>query len=70
MLVKYKKQGFADEELNSFVLLDEHFSDPLNQLMYQMNKYSLNLFSRNLALTAMKQKTEFDADEFNVRYLF
>lgn len=65
-----QKQGFTDEELKGFVLLDEHFSDPLNQLMYQMNKYSLNLFSRNLALTAMKQKTEFDADEFNVDIYF
>ncbi len=65
-----QKQGFTDEELNSFVLLDEHFSDPLNQLMYQMNKYSLNLFSRNLALTTMKQKTKFDADEFNVDIYF
>ena len=32
-----QKQGFADEELNSFVLLDEHFSDPINHLMHQMN---------------------------------
>ena len=65
-----QKQTFTDEELSSFVLLDEHFSDPLNQLMYQMNKFSLNLFSRNLALTAIKQKTEFDADEFNVDIYF
>ena len=65
-----QKQSFADDELNSFVLLHEHFSDPLNQLMYQMNKFSLNLFSRNLALTAMKQKTEFEADEFNTDIFF
>ena len=65
-----QKQSFADKEFNNFVLLDEHFSDPLNQMMYQMNKYSLNLFSRNLALTAMKQKTEYDADEFNVDIYF
>src|SRR5210317_90549 len=65
-----QKQSFADDELNSFMLLHEHFSDPLNQLMYQMNKYSLNLFSRNLALVAMKYKTEFDADEFNTDIFF
>src|SRR6056300_407106 len=65
-----QKKSFADDELNSFVLLHEHFSDPLNQLMYQMNKFSLNLFSRNLALAAMKQKTEFEADEFNTDIFF
>ena len=65
-----EQQSFSDDELNSYVLLDEHFSDPLNQLMYQMNKYSLNLFSRNLALVAMKYKTEFDADEFNTDIFF
>ena len=65
-----QKQSFTDDELNRFVLINEHFSDPLNQLMYQMNKYSLNLFSRNLALTAMKQKTEFEADEFNTDIFF
>jgi len=65
-----QKKSFADDELNSFVLLHEHFSDPLNQLMYQMNKFSLNLFSRNLAMAAMKQKTEFEADEFNTDIFF
>lgn len=65
-----QKKSFADDELNSFVLLHEHFSDPLNQLMYQMNKFSLNLFSRNLALAVMKQKTEFEADEFNTDIFF
>jgi D-alanyl-D-alanine carboxypeptidase/D-alanyl-D-alanine-endopeptidase (penicillin-binding protein 4) len=65
-----EQQSFSDDELKSYVLLDEHFSDPLNQLMYQMNKYSLNLFSRNLALVAMKYKTEFDADEFNTDIFF
>ena len=65
-----QKKSFADDDLNSFVLLHEHFSDPLNQLMYQMNKFSLNLFSRNLALAVMKQKTEFEADEFNTDIFF
>ena len=65
-----QKQGFTDEELNSFMMLDEHFSDPLNQMIYQMNKFSLNLFSRNLALTVIKQKTEYDADEFNTDIYF
>lgn len=64
------KQSFTDNELNKFVLLYEHFSDPLNQLMYQMNKYSLNLFSRNLALIMMKENSEFDADEFNTNIFF
>jgi D-alanyl-D-alanine carboxypeptidase/D-alanyl-D-alanine-endopeptidase (penicillin-binding protein 4) len=55
----------ALEDSNN-ILIYEHNSKYLSQLMYEMNKFSLNLFSRNISLVAMRESGTFYANEFNL----
>ena len=44
--------------------------DGSNQLVFEMNKYSLNLFSRNLALIAMREGSQLSPNEFNTNLFY
>lgn len=59
-----------ESDLDQLDLIYEHYSEPLNQLVFEMNKYSLNLFSRNLALIAMREGSQLSPNEFNTNLFY
>ncbi|MBT7690305.1 MAG: D-alanyl-D-alanine carboxypeptidase/D-alanyl-D-alanine-endopeptidase [Nitrosomonadales bacterium] len=63
-----------DKERLESKLLESHYSNALGVLIRDMNKYSLNLMSRNLILTVMAedlktQVTEDDVNQFILNWL-
>jgi len=56
----------ANEDTSSTASLVTHFSAPLSELIRDINKYSLNLMSRNLMLTMLAEEIMMPATEEDV----
>ena len=56
----YKKNY---SEITKKTYLNSHYSNPLSQLIRDVNKFSLNLMARNLMLTVIKEKNSVNSTE-------